>query len=128
MKPTKQPHALFTEFIFKREFSKYSAAALQQPKTLQLTKTETPNDGRFQPQQLTETQVPNCLSGDMKIVEVGQVEQVMTADKMAEVAIRVLCAGMLVTMSSLTEFSIASADGYAELANQWDNAKARAAL
>ncbi|PQQ09926.1 uncharacterized protein Pyn_00938 [Prunus yedoensis var. nudiflora] len=68
------------------------------------------------------------FSGDMKIVEVGQVEQVMTADKMAEVAIRVLCAGMSVTMSSLTEFSIASADGYAELVNQWDNAKARAAM
>ncbi|KAL6279435.1 hypothetical protein ACE6H2_016316 [Prunus campanulata] len=47
---------------------------------------------------------------------------------MAEVAIRVLCAGMLVTMSSLTEFSIAYADGYVELANQWDNAKARDAL
>ncbi|XP_020409360.1 uncharacterized protein LOC18781358 isoform X2 [Prunus persica] len=67
---------------------------------------------------------PDEFSGDMKIVEVGQVEQVMTADKMAEVAIRVLCAGMSVTMSSLTEFSIASADGYAELVNQWDNAKA----
>lgn len=67
---------------------------------------------------------PDEFSGDMKIVEVGQVEQVMTADKMAEVAIRVLCAGMSVTTSSLTEFSIASADGYAELVNQWDNAKA----
>ncbi|XP_034200842.1 protein ROLLING AND ERECT LEAF 2-like isoform X2 [Prunus dulcis] len=67
---------------------------------------------------------PDEFSGDMKIVEVGQVEQVMTADKMAEVAIRVLCAGMSVTMSSLTQFSIASADGYAELVNQWDNAKA----
>lgn len=71
---------------------------------------------------------PDEFSGDMKIVEVGQVEQVMTADKMAEVAIRVLCAGMSVTMSSLTQFSIASADGYAELVNQWDNAKARAAM
>ncbi|XP_050372366.1 protein ROLLING AND ERECT LEAF 2-like [Argentina anserina] len=58
------------------------------------------------------------LSGNMELVEVGQVEQVMTADKMAEVAIRVLCAGMSVTMSSLTQFSIASAGGYADLLNQ----------
>ncbi|PRQ37223.1 hypothetical protein RchiOBHm_Chr4g0400181 [Rosa chinensis] len=66
------------------------------------------------------------FSGNMELVEVGQVEQVMTADKMAEVAIRVLCAGMSVTMSSLTEFSIASAEGYADLVNQWDDAKTRA--
>lgn len=68
------------------------------------------------------------FSGNMEVVEVGQVEQVMTADKMAEVAIRVLCAGMSVTMSSLTEFSIASAEGYAELMNQWYDAKTRAGM
>ncbi|KAM1499990.1 hypothetical protein ACFX15_022125 [Malus domestica] len=67
------------------------------------------------------------FSGGMEMVEAGEVEQVMTADKMAEVAIRVLCAGMSVTMSSLTEFAFASAEGYAELVNQWDKAKAGAA-
>ncbi|TQE03632.1 hypothetical protein C1H46_010763 [Malus baccata] len=49
----------------------------------------------------------------------------MTADKMAEVTVRVLCAGMSVTMSSLTEFAFASAEGYAELVNQWDRDKAK---
>lgn len=59
--------------------------------------------------------------GNMEVVEVGEVEDVMTAEKMAEVAIRVLCAGMSVAMSSLAEFSIGSADGYTELVNQWEN-------
>lgn len=60
--------------------------------------------------------------GNMKMVEVGQVEEViMTAEKMAEVAIRVLCAGMSVAMSSLTEFAVGSAEGYALLVNQWEN-------
>lgn len=60
--------------------------------------------------------------GNMEVVEVGQVEEVMTAEKMAEVAIRVLCAGMSVAMSSLTEFAISSVEGYAELVKQWENA------
>lgn len=60
--------------------------------------------------------------GNMKMVEVGQVEEViMTAEKMAEVAIRVLCAGMSVAMSSLTEFSVGSAEGYAVLVEQWED-------
>jgi hypothetical protein len=60
--------------------------------------------------------------GNMKMVEVGQVEEViMTAEKMAEVAIRVLCAGMSVAMSSMTEFAVASAEGYAALVKQWEN-------
>jgi hypothetical protein len=60
--------------------------------------------------------------GNMKMVEVGQVEEViMTAEKMAEVAMRVLCAGMSVAMSSLTEFAVGSAEGYALLVNQWEN-------
>ncbi|KAF5742907.1 hypothetical protein HS088_TW09G00969 [Tripterygium wilfordii] len=57
---------------------------------------------------------------DMKMVEVGQVEEVMTAEKMAAVAIRVLCAGMSVAMGSLTEFSVGSAEGYTELVKQWE--------
>ncbi|GAB4838268.1 hypothetical protein Ancab_027797 [Ancistrocladus abbreviatus] len=61
--------------------------------------------------------------GNMEVVEFGQVEEAMSPEKMAEVAIRVLCAGMSVAMSSLTEFAIGSAEGYAELANQWENVK-----
>lgn len=60
--------------------------------------------------------------GNMKMVEFSQVEEViMTAEKMAEVAIRVLCAGMSVAMSSMTEFAVASAEGYAALVHQWEN-------
>ncbi|KAL2458202.1 Uncharacterized protein Fot_55865 [Forsythia ovata] len=38
---------------------------------------------------------------------------------MSEIAIRVLCAGMSVAVSSLTQFSVSSAEGYAELVQQW---------
>uniref|UniRef100_A0A803Q7Y3 Uncharacterized protein n=1 Tax=Cannabis sativa TaxID=3483 RepID=A0A803Q7Y3_CANSA len=62
---------------------------------------------------------------NMEVVEIGggEVEDVMTAEKMAEVAIRVLCAGMSVAMSSLSEFSNGSAKAYAELINQWETAQ-----
>ncbi|KAJ4962473.1 hypothetical protein NE237_022412 [Protea cynaroides] len=61
--------------------------------------------------------------GNMEVVEVSHVEEeVMSAEKMAEVAIRVLCAGMSVVMSSLTEFAMSSTEGYADLVNQWENA------
>lgn len=64
------------------------------------------------------------FGGNMEIVEIGQVEEdVMSAEKMAEVAVRVFCAGMSVAMSSLTEFSMGSAEGYAELVKQWEKAK-----
>ncbi|XP_022153366.1 uncharacterized protein LOC111020881 [Momordica charantia] len=56
--------------------------------------------------------------GSMEMVEFGKVEEVMTAEKMAEVAIRVLCAGLSFAMSSLTEFAISSADGYSDLLKQ----------
>ncbi|XP_022755454.1 nitrate regulatory gene2 protein-like [Durio zibethinus] len=59
----------------------------------------------------------------MDLVRVHEVEEVMTAEKLADVAIRVLCAGMSVAISSLSEFAIGSADGYAELVNQWASAK-----
>lgn len=62
-----------------------------------------------------------ATSNNMELVEVGKVEEeVMTAEKMAEVAIRVLCAGMSVSVSSLTEFSIVSAEGYADLVKNWE--------
>ncbi|CAN1811318.1 Protein ALTERED PHOSPHATE STARVATION RESPONSE 1 [Linum perenne] len=62
-------------------------------------------------------------SGEMDIVEVGKVEEVMTVEKMAEIAMRVLCAGMSVTISSLTEFGIGAAEGYAQIFKQWENIK-----
>lgn len=62
--------------------------------------------------------------GNMEMVEVGQVdEEIMTAEKMAEVAIRVLCAGMSVALSSLTEFTIASAEGYTDLLKNCEDIK-----
>ncbi|KAK3437585.1 hypothetical protein EUGRSUZ_C02248 [Eucalyptus grandis] len=58
----------------------------------------------------------------MDMVEFSQVEEVMTPEKMADLAVRVLCAGMSVAISSLTEFSVASTDGYAKLVKQWEHA------
>ncbi|KAF7838013.1 nitrate regulatory gene2 protein-like [Senna tora] len=69
------------------------------------------------------------LSGNnMEMVRVGEVEEeeeegMMSAEKMAEVAIKVLCAGMSVAMSSLAEFAIDSAEGYDEVVKQWENVK-----
>ncbi|KAF7152115.1 hypothetical protein RHSIM_Rhsim01G0120300 [Rhododendron simsii] len=64
--------------------------------------------------------------GGLELVEVGKLEEeeeeVMSAEKMAEVAIRVLCAGMSVVVSSLKEFAVGSSEGYAELVKQWENA------
>ena len=45
----------------------------------------------------------------MEMVEVDEVEDVMTTEKMAEIPIKVLCAGMSVANSLLTEFAIGSA-------------------
>ncbi|XP_076898334.1 nitrate regulatory gene2 protein-like [Bidens hawaiensis] len=56
----------------------------------------------------------------MEMVESGWQED--TAEKMGEVAIKVLCAGMSVAVSSLTEFALSSAQGYAELIKQWESA------
>ncbi|KAL3534909.1 hypothetical protein ACH5RR_003370 [Cinchona calisaya] len=62
--------------------------------------------------------------GNMDMVEFGQLEEeVMTVEKMAEIAIRVLCAGMSVAVSSLTEFSFGSAEGYADLLKQPEDPK-----
>lgn len=58
----------------------------------------------------------------MEMVETGRQEEEETAEKMAEVAIRVLCAGMSVAVSSLTEFALGSAQGYADLIKQWESA------
>ncbi|KAK4391959.1 protein ALTERED PHOSPHATE STARVATION RESPONSE 1 [Sesamum angolense] len=64
------------------------------------------------------------IVGNMEVVEAGRFEdEVMTAEKMAEVAIRVLCAGMSVAVSALTEFAVSSADGYSDLIKQLENGK-----
>ncbi|KAK9097538.1 hypothetical protein Sjap_023035 [Stephania japonica] len=67
---------------------------------------------------------PPESGNDMEMVQAGEVEveEFMTAEKRAEVAARVLCAGMSVAISSLSEFSIGCADGYENLVKQWENA------
>lgn len=63
-------------------------------------------------------------SDGKEMVEVGHLEEdVFSAEKMVEVAIRVLCAGMSVAVSSLTEFAISTAEGYADVVKQWENAQ-----
>lgn len=65
------------------------------------------------------------FGGEMEVVEAGHFEdEVVTAEKMGEVAIRVLCAGMSVAVAALTEFAVSSAEGYADLIKQWENSKA----
>ncbi|CAN7047730.1 unnamed protein product [Brassica rapa subsp. trilocularis] len=46
---------------------------------------------------------------------VGEEDVVMTAEKLAEVAVKVLCHGMSVAVSSLAEFAINSADEHSKL-------------
>ncbi|XP_051114251.1 protein ROLLING AND ERECT LEAF 2-like [Andrographis paniculata] len=67
--------------------------------------------------------------GSMEMVEAGGGaassggggEVVMSAEKMGEVGIRVVCAGMSVAVSALTEFALGSAEGYADLIKKWEN-------
>ncbi|KAG8373949.1 hypothetical protein BUALT_Bualt11G0078300 [Buddleja alternifolia] len=69
------------------------------------------------------------FGGEMEVVEAGHFEdEVVTAEKMAEVAIRVLCAGMSVAVSSLTDFAVSSAEGYEDLIKQWENVKQHKSL
>ncbi|KAL6585602.1 hypothetical protein OROMI_002246 [Orobanche minor] len=42
-------------------------------------------------------------------------EEVLTAEKMTEVAIGVVCAGMSVAVSAMTEYALSSAEGYGDL-------------
>ncbi|KAI4377546.1 hypothetical protein MLD38_015152 [Melastoma candidum] len=56
----------------------------------------------------------------MAMVEVGQGEEVMTPEKMADVAIRVLCAGMSVAMTSLADFACRSTEGFSDLVKHWE--------
>ncbi|KAK7347753.1 hypothetical protein VNO80_22292 [Phaseolus coccineus] len=58
---------------------------------------------------------------NMKMVEVGNVEEVMNTEKLAEVAIEVVCAGMSTAMSSMAEFAVDYAEGYNEIVKKWEN-------
>lgn len=59
------------------------------------------------------------MVGEMAVVEGSHFEdEVVTAEKMAEVAIRVVCAGMSVAVSALTEFAVCSGEGYGDLIKQ----------
>lgn len=64
---------------------------------------------------------------NLEVVRVDMLEnnEMFSAEKLAEVGIRVLCAGMSVAVTSLTEFAISSADGYADLLKQWENFNAK---
>uniref|UniRef100_A0A1J3JFB2 DUF632 domain-containing protein n=1 Tax=Noccaea caerulescens TaxID=107243 RepID=A0A1J3JFB2_NOCCA len=63
-------------------------------------------------------------SESMDLVVADSVEEdvVMTAEKLAEVAVKVLCHGMSVAVSSLAEFAINSADEHSKLVNQPEDA------
>ncbi|KAL5098147.1 hypothetical protein RYX36_002474 [Vicia faba] len=67
----------------------------------------------------------NQNGGNMEMVEVGHVEEeeVMAPEKLAEVAIKVLCAGMSVAISSLADFAYDSAEAYSEVVKQWESVK-----
>ncbi|XP_047309200.1 nitrate regulatory gene2 protein-like [Impatiens glandulifera] len=66
-------------------------------------------------------------SGNMEMVEAAAVgggnddENGMSAEKIMELAMRVLCAGMSVAVSSLTEFAVSSAEGYCDLIRRRDD-------
>lgn len=62
---------------------------------------------------------------NMEMVQVGEEEEVMTPEKTAEVAVRILCAGMSVSINSLTAYAFSSAEGYNSLVKQWDPNAAR---
>lgn len=63
-------------------------------------------------------------SESMELVEADKVEEekMMTAEKLAEVAVKVLCHGMSVAVSSLAEFSISSADEHSKLVSHPEDA------
>ncbi|XP_018440983.1 protein ROLLING AND ERECT LEAF 2 [Raphanus sativus] len=63
-------------------------------------------------------------SESLDLVLADRVEEdvVMTAEKLAEVAVKVLCHGMSVAVSSLAEFAINSADEHSKLVNQPEDA------
>ncbi|KAK7388124.1 hypothetical protein VNO78_22930 [Psophocarpus tetragonolobus] len=82
--------------------------------------------GSLYAQQLREETCGNQVGSkehdeNMEMVEVGQVEEVMNTEKLAEVATKVLCAGMSTAVGTMAEFAVDYAEGYNELANKWEN-------
>ncbi|PNY15270.1 BZIP transcription factor [Trifolium pratense] len=74
----------------------------------------------------TNSYAPKQSGENMELVEVGHVEEeAMAPEKLAEVAIKVLCAGMSVAISSLADFAFDSAEAYSEVVKQWENVKDR---
>ncbi|CAA7048803.1 unnamed protein product [Microthlaspi erraticum] len=60
----------------------------------------------------------------MELVEADKVEEekMMAAEKLAEIAVKVLCHGMSVAVSSLAEFAISSADEHSKLVSHPEDA------
>ncbi|MED6191520.1 hypothetical protein PIB30_001253 [Stylosanthes scabra] len=84
--------------------------------------------GSFYAQHLREDSRQNVgrskeTNESMELVGVGQAEDAMTTEQLAEIAIKVLCAGMSAAMSSMAEFAIDSAEGYNELVKQLEDVK-----
>ncbi|KAK7329757.1 hypothetical protein VNO77_23936 [Canavalia gladiata] len=82
--------------------------------------------GSLHAQQLNEESRRNLVGSketnvNMEMVEVGEVEEIMTSEQLADVAIKVLCAGMSTAMSSMAEFAVDYAEGYNELVKKWES-------
>ncbi|KAK7265233.1 hypothetical protein RJT34_32849 [Clitoria ternatea] len=82
--------------------------------------------GSLYAQQLREVMQRNPVGSkehneNIEMVEVGQVEEAMATEKLAEVAVKVLCAGMSTAMSSMAEFAVDYAEGYSELVKKREN-------
>lgn len=80
--------------------------------------------GQMREEEAAATRASRRMSGggdgrEMLAMELGA--KVRDEEKTAEVAVKVLFAGMSVAVSSLTEFSVGSADGYEEILKQWEN-------
>ncbi|OIV99779.1 hypothetical protein TanjilG_26117 [Lupinus angustifolius] len=74
--------------------------------------------GSFYAQHLREDSRRNLVGSEENM---EMVEEVMSNEKLAEVATKVLCAGMSAAMSSMAEFAVGCAEGYNELVKQWEN-------
>ncbi|CAH8322420.1 unnamed protein product [Eruca vesicaria subsp. sativa] len=71
-------------------------------------------------------------SGSLELVEADKVEEeeekMMNAEKLSEIAVKVLCHGMSVAVSSLAEFAISSADEHSKLVNRPEETISREAV
>ncbi|KAE9609869.1 hypothetical protein Lal_00006184 [Lupinus albus] len=73
----------------------------------------------FYAQHLREDSQQNLVGSKENLETVEEV--MMSNEKLAEVATKVLCAGMSAAMSSMAEFAVGCAEGYNELVKQWEN-------